>query len=95
MTTIKRDVNGIVDYLLTQVEAIDDREEIDIEKRVKYGLAYLKEARGYVGLNLQYKKLLMQAPDIARNTGIVLPVGSNAPVAVEHKPAEEDLQAVG
>ena len=80
--TIKRDVNGIVDYCLNQVEEIDGREDLDIEKRVKYGLAYLKEVRGYVALNLGYKKLMMQAPEIAKNNGIVLPIGTSAPKAV-------------
>ena len=92
--TIKRDVNGIVDYCLDQVEEIDGREDLDIEKRVKYGLAYLKEIRGYMTLNLSYKKLLMQAPEIAKNAGIVLPIGTVEPKAVlTDDTAEKDAAA--
>lgn len=80
---IKRDVNGIVDYCLDQVEEIDSRDDLDIDKKVKYGLAYMKEVRGFVGLGLQHKKLMMQAPEIAKNTGIVLPIGSATPKAIE------------
>ena len=92
---IKRDVNGIVDYCLDQVEEIDAREDLDIEKRVKYGLAYLKEVRGYVALNLGYKKLMMQAPEIAKNAGIVLPIGTSAPKAVLTDDTAENDAAAG
>ena len=74
--TIERNVNGIVDYCLSKVEEIDGREDIDVEKKAKIGLAYLKEVRGFVASNLQYKKLMVAAPDIAKNPGIVLALGS-------------------
>jgi hypothetical protein len=75
---IPRNANGIIDYCIAKVEQIDERDDIDIEKKATLGLAYLKEARGFVGANLAYKKLMIQAPDVARNAGIVLPIGSAA-----------------
>lgn len=88
MKKIDRNVNGIVDYCLSQVETIDARDDIDLEKKAKIGLAYLKEVRGFVTANLGYKKLLIQAPDIARNNGIILPVGTQLIEATE-KPDEK------
>ena len=73
---IKRNVDGIVDYCLQKVEEIDSRDDMDAEKKAKIGLAYLKEVRGFVGANLAYKKLMVTSPDVARNTAIVLPVGT-------------------
>ena len=73
---IKRDVNGIVDYMLDKVEEVDARGDIDIEKQMKYEIALLKEIRQYVRVGLYHRKLLMMAPDVARDTDIVLPVGS-------------------
>ena len=82
--TIERNVNGIVDYCLEKVEEIDAREDLDIDKKTKYGLAYLKELRGFASLNLGYKKLMLQAPELAKNSGIVLPIGSQPkPKAIE------------
>lgn len=89
---IERNVDGIVDYCIDKVEELDERDDLDIEKKVRYGLAYLKEARGYVGMNLAHKKLTMQAPEIAKNPAIVLPLGSTKPrgVEAEKTPAAEE-----
>jgi hypothetical protein len=73
---IARNVNGMVDYCIDMVEEIDSRDDIDIEKKAKLGLAYLKEARGFVTANLAYKKLTAQSPDVAKNPDIILPVGT-------------------
>jgi hypothetical protein len=91
-TTIKRNDQGIVDYCLDQVEMIDSRDDLDIEKKARYGLAYIKEARNYVSLGLQNKKLMMQSPDIAKNANIVLPVGSSKQQSVEDQSAEQPEQ---
>ena len=89
--TIKRDVNGIVDYCLSQVEAIDERHDIDIDKKVRYGLAYLKELRGFVSLGLHHKKLMIQAPNIAKDPSIVLSIGTQNPSLVQKD--DEDVVA--
>jgi hypothetical protein len=93
-TTIKRNDQGIVDYCLDQVEMIDSRDDLDIEKKARYGLAYIKEARGYVSLGLENKKLMMKSPDIAKNANIVLPVGSSMQQAVEDQSDEQRAQDV-
>lgn len=73
---IERNINGIVDYCISKVEELDQLEDVSIEKRAKLGLAYLKEARNYTLANLQHKKLLITAPDVAKNADIVLPIGT-------------------
>jgi hypothetical protein len=73
---IARNTNGIIDYCIDMVEEIDSRDDIDIEKKARLGLAYLKEARGFVTANLVFKKLTATSPDVAKNTSIVLPVGT-------------------
>jgi hypothetical protein len=73
---IARNTNGIIDYCIDMVEEIDSRDDIDIEKKARLGLAYLKEARGFVTANLAYKKLTATSPDVAKNPAIVLPVGT-------------------
>ena len=77
--SIERNVNGIVDYCLEKVEEIDARDDLDIEKKAKIGLSYLKEVRGFVSANLQFKKLMTQSPDVAKNPAIVLTVGTSRP----------------
>ena len=76
MATIKRDLDGIVDFCMEQVEKIDQRDDLDIEKRLKYQLSLLREVRGFAGMNLQFKRLVQQAPEIATNPNIVLQIGS-------------------
>jgi len=73
---IERNVNGVVDYCISKVEEIDARDDMDVEKKAKICLAYLKQARDYTMANLQHKKLLITAPDVAKNPSIVLPVGT-------------------
>jgi len=87
--TIKRTTDGIADYCLSQVESIDDRDDLDVEKKAKLGLAYLKEAREATKMNLAYKQLMMKAPDVAKNAGIVLHLGSPKVREVESKPEVE------
>lgn len=85
---IERTTSGLMDYCMARVEEVDARTDIDIDKKVKYGLAYIKEVRGLAGLELQYKKLAMMAPDVARDRNNVLPIGSK-PKAVEQQPQTE------
>ena len=76
MTTIARNINGIVDFCITQVEELADTDDISLDKKAKIALGYLREARSYALLNLQHKKLLISAPDVAKNTDIVLSIGT-------------------
>ena len=73
---IERTVNGVVDFLISSVERIEERDDIDIEKKAKIELAFLRECRGFVAADLQYKNLLIKAPDVAKNRAIVLPLGT-------------------
>lgn len=81
--SITRTTDGIADYCLSQVETLDARDDLDIEKKAKLGLAYLKEAREATKMNLAYKQLMMKAPDVAKNPSIVLTLGTPALKAVE------------
>ena len=88
--TIERNINGIIDFCLNKVEEIDAREDIDLDKKAKLGqiLAYLKEIRGFASEN--HKRLLIQAPDVAKNGAIVLPIGTaKKPEAVAKQGTDE------
>jgi hypothetical protein len=74
--SIARNTDGIIDYCLTKVEELDTREDMDIEKKSSLGLKWLKEAREAAKLNMQYKVLMMKAPDVAKNSAIVLQLGT-------------------
>jgi hypothetical protein len=76
MTSIARNTDGIIDYCLSKVEEIDSRDDMDMEKKLGLGLKMLKEAREAAKLNMQYKVLMMKAPDVAKNSAIVLQLGS-------------------
>lgn len=73
---IERNINGVVDFCIAKVEEIDGRDDMDIEKKSRMMLAFFKEVRGYMTANLAYKKLLITAPDVAKNAEIVLQVGT-------------------
>ena len=87
--TIKRTTDGIADYCLSQVEAIDARDDLHVEKKAKLGLAYLKEAREATKMNLAYKQLMMKAPDVAKNAAIVLHLGSPDVRQIEDEPEQD------
>ena len=91
MTSIARNTDGIIDHCLTKVEEIDDRDDIDIEKKISMSMKVLKEAREFAKLNMQHKMLMMKAPDVAKNSAIVLQLGSpqlrEADIPVEPKKA--------
>lgn len=87
---IGRNVNGVVDFLLTKVESLEERDDIDIEKKAKIELAFLRECRGYIAADLQYKNLLIKAPDVARNRKIVMPLGT--PNLIEAGTAEDSAE---
>lgn len=73
---IEKNVNGIIDYCLQKVEEIDGKADLNVETQAKLGLAYLNMVHKFVGQNLAYKKLMIQAPDVAKNTALVLALGS-------------------
>jgi hypothetical protein len=74
--TIARTTDGIIDHCLAKVEELDSREDMDTEKKLNLELKLLKEVREAAKLNMQYKGLLLKAPDVAKNSAIVLQLGS-------------------
>jgi hypothetical protein len=74
--TIARTTDGIIDHCLAKVEELDSREDMDTEKKLNLELKLLKEVREAAKLNMQYKTLLLKAPDVAKNSAIVLQLGS-------------------
>jgi hypothetical protein len=73
------------------VEEIDARDDMDMEKKLGLGMKLLKEAREFAKINMQYKVLMMKAPDVAKNSAIVLQLGSpqlrEAEISAEPKKA--------
>ena len=76
MNKIERNANGLVDFWMTQMETLDERADLDIGDKIKLMATCGKEIRGVIASNIQYKKLVMSSPDIAKNAEIVLPVGT-------------------
>ena len=89
----KKESDRIIDYCIDMVEEIDSRDDIDIEKKARLGLAYLKEARGFVTANLAYKKLTATSPDVAKNPAIVLSVGTVKLELVNKETPEKEAAA--
>ena len=73
---IARTTDGIIDHCLAKVEELDQREDMDVEKKLNLELKLLKEVREAARLNMQFKVLMMRAPDVAKNAAIVLQLGS-------------------
>ena len=74
---IERTTSGLIDYCLDQVENLDSMDDIDLEKRVRFSLSYIKEVRSLGTLELQYKQLVAKSPEIAKNRALTMNVGSN------------------
>lgn len=74
--TIERNANGLVNFLIDQVEEVHANKELDIEKRTRLILGLLKQTRDFTLANLQFKKLYINSPDVAKNEAIVLSVGA-------------------
>lgn len=81
--TIERTVDGMADFWIDKIEELDKRPDFDIEKKMKLAKAASQEVREMMRLNLSYKQLLMKSPDVARNTEIVLQLGSPKKADVE------------
>jgi len=90
---IERSVDGVVDYCIDKVEQIDERDDLDIEKKNRQVQGFLKEARAWATMNVGFKKLMIQAPDIAKNRAIMMPIGSPQLEAVQQE--EIPAKAVG
>jgi hypothetical protein len=91
---IERSVDGVVDYCIDKVEQIDERDDLDIEKKNRQVQGFLKEARAWATMNVGFKKLMIQAPDIANNRAIMMPIGSPQIKAVNQE-EEPTKQAAG
>lgn len=76
--SIERNVNGLADYWLDQIEAIDSQGDMDIEKKIKLAKAASQEIREMMRLNLTYKNLVLKAPDLARNPAVTMSLGTPA-----------------
>jgi hypothetical protein len=75
MSTIKRDANGVMDFLFDKLEEVDQRTDVEFEKKIKLFDMMLKNVWAAGRLNMQYKALMQRAPDIAQNKSMVLQLG--------------------
>lgn len=85
MSTIKRDANGVMDFLFDKLEEVDQRTDVEFEKKIKLFDMMLKNVWAAGRLNMQYKALMMRAPDIAQNKAMVLQLGEG--IAEQSPPA--------
>jgi len=75
MNAIRRDANGVIDFLFDKIEEVDGREDVDFEKKIKLLDTMLKHVWNAGRLNMAYKALMLRAPDIAKNKKWVLELG--------------------
>lgn len=73
--SMQRDINGIIDHLLDQVEEVDKRKDLELEKKIKMTDQILRNVWKGASLNIQHKQLMLRAPDIAQNKEVVLQLG--------------------
>ena len=85
MTTIKRNTDGILDFILDKVDDIDSDTDIDIKTRVALIDKMMNHVWKAAHAAREHKKLMLRAPDIARNESIAVPLGS--PQRGKRKPA--------
>lgn len=78
MSNIKRDANGVMDFLFDKLEEVDQRTDVEFEKKIKLFDMMLKNVWAAGRLNMQYKSLMMRAPDIAKNQSMVLQLGEGS-----------------
>lgn len=83
--SIQRDANGVMDFLFDKLEEVDTRDDVEFEKKIKMFDTMLKHVWNAGRLNLQYKNLMMRAPDIAKNEGLVLQLGTSPKVVSDRK----------
>ena len=79
--SIKRDANGVMDFLFDTLEKIDQREDVELKEKVKMFDVMLKNVWHAGRLNMAYKSLLLRAPDIAKNKELVLELGDRKEIA--------------
>lgn len=80
---IKRDANGVIDFMFDQLEEIDARTDVEFEKKIRLFDTMLKHVWNAGRMNLQFKALTLRSPDIAANTSIVLPLGNAKVIPAE------------
>jgi hypothetical protein len=79
--TIVRTTDGLQDFFFEQMETISARADIEHEKKVKLYDTLARHIWNGARLNLQYKQLMMKAPDIAKNRAVVLDLGLKPQIA--------------
>lgn len=92
-TNISRNSDGVVEFCMREAEEIKDREDLDIDKRMKHTMACLNMALQWCKLNLENKKLVMKAPEIAKNRALVLQLGPPQLAEVEDEAAQKKAAA--
>jgi len=80
---MKRTVNGVVDHLCDMMEQVNEDEDMSLEKKIALTTQTSKEVRGYMSMGLAFKKLMIQAPDVAR-ADVNMTLGSGAPKSLEN-----------
>jgi len=73
--SIERSVNGIADYWLDQMDALDG-EGLPLDQKIKLAKAASQEIREMMKLNLNFKNLMLKAPDLAGNQKITMSLGN-------------------
>ncbi len=69
---MERDITGVTNFLFDQLEEVDKRTDMEFEKKIKNVDVLLRHIWKAANANLAYKKMLLQAPDIAQNQELVL-----------------------
>ena len=75
--SIERNINGVIDHLMNKVEEVDHIQDMDFAQKMKITNQIVNSIWRGASLNLQHKKLLARAPDVAKNNSIPLQLGSD------------------
>lgn len=78
---MNRDINGIIDHLLDEVDDLNKVKDLDREKKIRMTDMLLRNVWKGASLNLQHKKLALRAPEIAQSKEITLQLGNTIETA--------------
>ena len=67
---------GMADHFIGYMENVADNDDMDIEKKIKLAGECAKNIRGFMSLEIQNRKLMVRSPDIAKNPGLAMNVGT-------------------
>lgn len=74
VTHVERNIVGVTNYLFDQLEETE-RQEMEFTQKVATADLIIKNIWKGAALNLAYKRMMLQAPEIAKDQTIVLELG--------------------